>query len=322
LKLGQTDQSLSSLNSALELSKQFSFSRYIIENKDWIIPLYLQTKKGNHQLSSEIQTYIETLFHEEIKHYPQKLKISLLGKFELSIDSRRLDASAWNSSKALMLLKYLAANQRQGYIPKDFLIELLWPEQNPEKTGSRFNMAMSSLRKTLEPEIAPKAGSAYIDRKKDTYRIFPDLCQTDTDLFSSLILKAKKACPGSDDAVDSYVKACEIYKGPFLEEDLYQEWCIEKRHIFLQQYIDALQAVIRLFDARKNIKQAIIYSQKLVDISPLDETAVFRLMKHFSQTGAVSKAISTYETFLLHANHLDLPVSKKISSLFNNLVKI
>ena len=221
-----------------------------------------------------------------------------------------------------MLLKYLAANQQQGYLPKDFLIELLWPEHNPEKTGSRFNMAMSSLRKTLEPQIAPKAASAYIDRKKDTYRIAAGLCQVDTDLFSRLISKARKASPGSTEALNLYLDACALYKGHFLEEDLYEQWCIDKRHIFLRQYIDALKAVIRLSDAQNNMEQAVWYSQRLLDVSPLDETAVCRLMMHFFQTGATSKAVSVYDTFIYHTNEMDLQASKKITSLFKNLVKI
>ena len=320
--LEQTGQSFSHLSKALAFSRKFSYAGQLIDNREWVIPLYLKAKTEKYPLSSEIRDYTEHLFHADINSAPQKLELSLLGKFELYIGSRKLDASTWKSSKALMLLKYLAANQKQGYLPKDFLIELLWPEHDPEKTGSRFNMAMSSLRKTLEPEIAPKAASAYIHRKKDTYRIAEDLCMVDTDLFSSLISKAKKASSGSNEALNFYVEACALYKGPFLEEDLYEDWCIENRHIFLQQYVDALQAVIQLSDAQNNTEQVIAYSQKLLDVSPLDEAAVLRLMMYFSQTGAASKAIAIYETYIYHANELDLPACKKITSFFNNLVKI
>lgn len=318
----QTDAGLSYLSKAFRLSQKFKFSRYVIQNRAWLIPLYFQTKNQNHPFLSEIRGYIEKLFQNEIITSAQELKVDLFGQFDLSIGSRRLDSSDWKSSKALMLLKYLAANQRQGYIPKDFLIELLWPEQDPVKTGSRFNMAMSALRKTLEPGIAPKAACIYIDRKKDTYRLNTDLCRVDLDLFWDYISKAGKAPAGSLKALDFYIKACQIYKGPFLEEDLYEQWCVEKRHIVLQQYIDALQAVIELSGAQNLPEQAITYSQKLLVVSPMDETAVFRLMTYFSQTGANSKAIKVYEAYLFHTEELDLPADEKITSLFQNLVRI
>ena len=316
--LEQTEKSLSHLSAALALCKTYSYSRHLIENREWIVAA---NTKGS-RLSSKTQRYVERLFHQEIKIEPGMLKINLFGKFSLHIGSQKLGAASWKSSKALILFKYLAANQGQGYVPKDFLLELLWPEQDPDKTGSRFNMAMSSLRKTLEPGIKPKAPSAYIDRKKDTYRLFADLCRVDTDLFSSLILKAKKASPDSDEALDCYLDACDLFKGQFLEEDLYEEWCIEKRQYFLGQYIDALQALICRFEAQNKIEQAIFYSQKLMAVSPLDETAACRLMQYYLETDALSKAISTYKTFVSHSKRMDLPVGRKITTLYQNLVEI
>ena len=318
--LEQTEKSLSHLSSALTLCRTFSYDRHMRQNREWIIPLILSANTDGQQMSPVIQAYAENLFCQEIRTGPEILEIRLFGQFSLHIGSQKIGAARWKSAKALMLFKYLAANQGKGYIPKEFLMELLWPEQDPEKTGSRFNMAMSALRKTLEPGIQPKAPSAYIDRKKDTYRLFKALCRVDTALFSSLVSQAKKAPPDTGEALGLYVDACELFKGAFLEEDLYEEWCVEQRRHFLSRYIDALQAVICGFEAQNKIEQTIIYSQKLMAVSPLDETAACRLMRLYVKTGALPKAISAYEAFASHSRSLDLPVGEKITALYQNLV--
>lgn len=315
-------KSAAHLSDALTLSKAYSFSRFIIENRDWILPLLTLSNNKQVALSSELQSYAAEVFQVEAAKEPPVLNVSLLGKFQLCIGERQLPSSSWKSSKALMIFKYLTSNGNHGFIPKDFLIELLWPEQNPAKTGSRFNMAMSSLRKTLEPELPPKAPCAYIDRKKDTYRIFKDRFHVDVQKFSTLFSEAKKAPPGSDKALGLYLEACELYRGEFLEEDRYEQWCEEIRQNLSRHYLDMLQSIISIFENRKDFKKAILYAHKLLDTAPLSEDVLIKLMQFYSKSGAVSKIITAYETYATHAAKLDCPVSDEISALFKNLVKI
>ncbi len=101
----------------------------------------------------------------------QGLWIKVLGRFRVSAGSHEIAASDWTSSKSLVLFQYLALHRSKGFIPKDVLVEMLWPDQNPDKAGRRFNTATSQLRKILEPNLPSKAPSAYIQRRKDHYRL-------------------------------------------------------------------------------------------------------------------------------------------------------
>ncbi|MCG8531208.1 MAG: hypothetical protein MI749_11140, partial [Desulfovibrionales bacterium] len=97
---------------------------------------------------------------------PPGLKIHLFGPFQLHVGNRKIQAEEWTHGKALVLFKYLATHMDKGYLPKDLLLEILWPGQDPAKTGKRFNVAASRLRKILEPSLRPKAPSSYLLRQR------------------------------------------------------------------------------------------------------------------------------------------------------------
>ena len=77
----------------------------------------------------------------------------------------------WKSEKAKALLKYLTLNRNKGYISKDLLLELIWPDQDPDVTSNRFHVALSTIRKTLEPDLPRGKPSSYLLRKGNSYRL-------------------------------------------------------------------------------------------------------------------------------------------------------
>ena len=60
---------------------------------------------------------------------------------------------------------------KKGYLDKEILMELLWPEEDPKKSAQRFHVALAALRKTLEPAIKKGVRSSYIKRSGTGYRI-------------------------------------------------------------------------------------------------------------------------------------------------------
>ncbi len=171
---GNTAGAIKHLSCALLLSETNAYDRFVKKETNWLMPLIKGPLFKDATFNRKTRAYLETLFKKDLAKRPLKLKIVLLGQFKLSIGDKEIPLSKWKSLKALMLFKYLAANRHLGFVPREVLIEMLWPDEDMQKTGSRFNMAMSALRKTLEPQLAPKSASAYIERKKDTYRLYPD----------------------------------------------------------------------------------------------------------------------------------------------------
>ena len=319
-QMGSIDPATKRLAQALTLAMTHDYDRFLVKEETWIIPLLGRAKNTAFRSPGPpLRSYLEQLLEKELNRSPKVLTIGLLGPFTLGVAGRPIPGSAFKSAKALMILKYLAARRSRGYVHRERLMELLWPDGDPEKTAARFNMAMSALRKALEPRLAPKAPSTYIDRKKDSYRLFGDQrVAIDTERFSSLLAKSKdeqrNAC-----RLSVTLDALRLYRGDFLEEDPYEDWCMEIREAFLRDYISALESVIHIFEQQQETSKALAWAEQLFQADPLSETAVQKLMTLYAGSGDRSSARTAFDRHARAARRYGLPVSQTLLSFKNNL---
>lgn len=306
-------ESESLINKAFDLCRRLDFFRFLGPQKKWLIPLIERFGKNNPSLV------------QLIRNIPDDgmpcIEIQMFGKFTVQIKDRQIRSSEWKSSKALMILKYLAANRPSGFIPKEVLIELLWPDQDASKTQKRFHVAMSALRKIVEPGLSSKAASAYIDRKKDLYRLCPgNQASIDTEQFA---IALKEGTGLSDKnpsmALKKLLAAESLYKGPFLEENLYDDWCIQKREQSILDYIRLLKLIQSLYQANQDMDNAVIYAKKILAADAYDESTLRKLMSLLKKTGQTTQIIKTYQDHIQKLADIDCPVSRETRVLFDDL---
>ncbi len=302
----------------LDIAREKNFGRFIKEKKEVMLPLL-----KNKQLTGKQKQYILELFRSTPDAATPALTFQLFGRFRLWIGKTEINSTQWKSSKALMVLKYLASNRHAGFIPREVLIEILWPDQDIQKTGKRFNVAMSALRKMLEPNIPPKAPSAYIIRKKDSYR----LCQgADTKIDVEQFLKEMELAKNMktknpQKAMAHYLAAESCYIGPFLEENLYEEWCSRERDHLSSSYIQILSSILEFHEAKKDYQNCIIYAQKILNQDPYEEEIPRKLMVFFAEQGNTINIKKTYDTHKKRIKEIDCPVSPDIEVLYQNLIQ-
>jgi ATP/maltotriose-dependent transcriptional regulator MalT/DNA-binding SARP family transcriptional activator len=172
----------------------------------------------------------------------EPLTVKMLGRLEVSRGGQALSSGDWKSKKALTAFKYLAAHRERGYLPRDVLMELLWPDTPVESAQRNLNAALTSLRKTLEPE-ASRGESSYLISKGDALRLeLGPGGWVDLELFAERLAQAAKAREIGD--FDLYFRtlaeAAELYAGDFCSEDLYEDWCSQERESLLSGYVDIL----------------------------------------------------------------------------------
>lgn len=119
-------------------------------------------KSENREVATKAQELLETASRQAV----EPLEIRMLGSFQVSRGVQIFSSSDWKSKKALTVFKYLALNRDGGFIP-DVLMELMWPEVPPDSAAKSLNAALTSLRKTLEPE-ASRGESSYLVSKGDS----------------------------------------------------------------------------------------------------------------------------------------------------------
>jgi DNA-binding SARP family transcriptional activator len=86
-----------------------------------------------------------------------RLRIHLMGSFELWSGERPVRRDAWRGHKALQVLKILITDRRR-IVSTDELIEWLWPELTPVSARNSLWVAVSRLRSWLELHAPGKGG--------------------------------------------------------------------------------------------------------------------------------------------------------------------
>jgi DNA-binding SARP family transcriptional activator len=107
------------------------------------------------------------------------------------------------------------------------LLEILWPETDPEIASNRLKAVMHHLRKALSPD---DSGSIlYINYHNGCYELSPEAhIWVDVSVFEERQKRARKLELGGhlNEAISLYLEATNLYRGDFLEEDRYEEWTL------------------------------------------------------------------------------------------------
>src|SRR5947209_16561270 len=85
---------------------------------------------------------------------PRRLEAQLLGGLVLRYDGQPLPESAFRRRKSLILLLRLLTSPGHRQ-PVDTMVELLWPEQDPEVGAHNLRTVLSEIRAALPDRTAP-----------------------------------------------------------------------------------------------------------------------------------------------------------------------
>jgi|GEM_PF-1860091 len=315
--LGQKEAAWRHFQKGLAIARKKQFDRLVLAEAGGLVQVMAECRPG-----TIFSFYLKTL-GTRLEPAPsrQVLQIQMLGRFRVFVEGREIEHGQWPGSKALILFQYLAVHQSRGFIPKDVLVEMLWPDQNPEKTGKRFNTAMSQLRKLLEPDLPPRAPSAYIQRKNDHYTLSLgpggnlDLIQ-----FRSMADKAigtEKTTPKA--AFDLGRKAEQLYIGPFLKDGPYQDWCIRLQDETKALYCRLCRMLTVLCRKTKDMESSIMYAQNFLKADPFDESMYRELICLFLADGQYGLANKTFMACRKSMKEMDCPLSPQTLDLMKNI---
>lgn len=251
------------------------------------------------------------------------LDIHCLGPFKVFLGNREIPDKSWRSANVRWLFQYLVLKNQQGFIPKDVLLELLWPGEDPQKTNRRFHVTMTSLRKVLEPDLKRGEASAYLLRQSDTYRLYCGVSgRIDfIDFLKQCQHVQQAAHPSDDDTLACLLSTAALYGGPLFQEEPYVEWCIEDREWVQSQYLDLLCTIIRAYEERENWEACIPWANRCLAIDRYAEPIYRVLMRCHFHLGDMARLISTFERCeQMIATDLDCPLNPRTTALYRNLI--
>src|SRR5947209_18268615 len=87
---------------------------------------------------------------------PPAVQVFVLGGFKVVVRGQVLPDHAWRRKTARQLFKILLTRPNRR-ITRDEVIELLWPESDPDAASSNLRSTLFALRHPLEPSTEPAA---------------------------------------------------------------------------------------------------------------------------------------------------------------------
>lgn len=119
------------------------------------------------------------------------LRIQTLGGFRVWINDHEPPPTAWTREKALHLFQLLITLRRKRP-HKEQIVDILWPNLDPETGDRDFRVALNALQNALEPDRTPRTPSQYIIRSELNYSLNLDEIWLDVDEFEKQLALANQ----------------------------------------------------------------------------------------------------------------------------------
>ncbi|GAB3432881.1 AfsR/SARP family transcriptional regulator [Flindersiella endophytica] len=175
-------------------------------------------------------------------------RVYLFGHLRMYRGDQRVQLEA-SRRKGLHILLWFLLNPGKPCSADQF-VDTLWPEADPDKAISRFDVNMHALKRLLEPELGPREESSFIRRHANRVYTFEPVDQWWTDVADlELLYQRGHECEmaGDVDRARFYYRRVSGYvsQGPLVDGES-SPWLEPYRHRYALLCSQALARLMRL----------------------------------------------------------------------------
>ena len=230
----------------------------------------------------------------------QMLQLRLLGSPDFRDRSGAEIRAVLQQPKRLALLTYLALTPAGGFRRRDSLLGLFWPDLDAEHARGALRRSLYFLRRACGDDVI-------VSRGEDDVGIRPESLWTDVTAFEAAL------------ATGRHAEALELYRGDLLEgfyvagAPAMEQWLDNERN---RLRAAAAQAAWGACDAAETTTAGAIWARRAVDLAPLEDRAVRRLLTVLEAVGDTAGAIREFDHFAARlARDLELEPSPETAAL-------
>ncbi|UHA74623.1 BTAD domain-containing putative transcriptional regulator [Paenibacillus sp. 481] len=258
-----------------------------------LIPLLIEAVKQNIQAG-----YASSLLSEwgldRLGYHPgYTLRIETLGLFRVRLGDLQLEDKDWQRGKAKELFQLLVTKRHQPLTKEELLI-LLFPHA-PEKAANRdFKVALNALQTALEPHRRARAQSYFIVRQGSAYQLNEaagwvlDTVQFERDVRKGLEAESLSA------AVQALEQGLMLYRGDYMPDRRYEDWCIEERERLQVLYMRGAERLAQCYTEMKAYDKAIGWAEQMLAKDRCWEEAYRLLIQCHFQKNNRNQAVKWY----------------------------
>jgi DNA-binding SARP family transcriptional activator len=220
------------------------------------------------------------------------VRVHLLGPFQVEMPGRSYGPGV--PGQARTVLEFLISQGRRP-TPKDALLELLWPESDPDTAASRLRVVMHTLRKTI-PGTGYGSGDLVI-MSGNNFMLNPQAPMwVDVEEFERHWLAGWRLARAgrSVEALHEYEQAEALYRGDYLEDEPYADWTLLRREALRDAYASILSLLAIMSLKAGDYVGCTIWAQKLLAQDSCREDAYRLLMTSHQRLGQSSRATYWY----------------------------
>ena len=204
------------------------------------------------------------------------LRVLLLGRFEVVRAEAPIPASAWRRRRPADLLKLLALAPGRS-LPREAVIDALWPDKDPASGANNLHRALYDLRQVV--------GGRAVEVDHGTVRLRPEVW-VDADEVEQAVRQ------GGLQRLHDAVALC---RGDLSPEDLESPWLVPHRRRLRRRFVEAAWPVARQAADAGDAATAIPLLRRLLAIEPLEEEAHALIMRLLAGTGRRTEALAQYD---------------------------
>ena len=222
----------------------------------------------------------------------QPLRIFTLGHFGLAIAGKGLEVDNWKRQQAVLVLKCLVS-QLGRPVHRERLIDWLWPGVDATRGWQRLKVNISFLREKLR-----HAGAANetIETVGQSYILRSDAVWVDSGAFVELVAAGWRSLKDGheSDARARFEEAQSLYRGEYLEDKPYEDWCAEERERLREVYLDMLAGMAKCYAEEGQFMEAAQVCRAALNNDPGRESFLRALLENLVNLGQTDWAESQF----------------------------
>ncbi|MEU4214844.1 tetratricopeptide repeat protein [Actinoplanes sp. NPDC026623] len=223
-----------------------------------------------------------------------EISVQALGRFEVRVDGEPVPPSRWQSRKARDLLRILVA-RRGRPVPREELCELLWPDDDPAKTGHRLSVLLSIVRGVLDPAKA-RAADHYLIADQASIALDVTRVRVDVEDFLSYVARAARLLDAGDrdEARELLVTIDRHHAADAFDDEPYASWSGSLREQTRTAYLSMLRMLAQVCGPATSADG---YLLRLLERDPYDEPAHRSLVRRLVRAGRHGEARRAFDRY-------------------------
>lgn len=202
----------------------------------------------------------------------------VLGPFEVNVGGKRVQG--WGGQKNRALFQYLLLHPDRP-VHREVLMELLWPGHTYTSARNNLNVCIYGVRHALQ---TGSQACRFVLYRDSCYALDPGVTwRVDRTRFLSLVAAARAASGReAGRAIELYVEASRLYRGPLFEDDLNCDWFASERRMLHELYLQSLGELGDLYLAERDFGAATDMARRVLGEDVCRESAHRLLMRCYS----------------------------------------